>query len=805
MVGPANDPEEDAEGRRWVFSPRLRVEHRREEPITFRQRLVSALRVGHGLGVPFRLELESGPAPRLHLRVRGPVAEGWVARTLASAYGALQWTRGPTGSSDAIPCAWTASRRFPWPHPLRQAEDGSPLMDAFALAAASSPSGLRLVVAVIPHPAFEPSWWERIVFPPPPARAEPARSNSPRPPEIRSPAVPIERTGAPLFWDVRVGAAAVGPDRSTEALPSAVRAFERVSHGGSGNGLVFRPPGPFRRGIARSFPVSDGELGLLLPGPECPCGGASSPENFSANRMPLGRTRAGLPIGPEIEPDQGRHLAILGETGMGKSSLVVSLASRARRHAGVVLFDPLGETAEAFAEELARTGTGDAVRIDPGRHPLRINALEGVGPNERDPVRSERRRNDLVHAFRRVRAGRYVDAAYWGPRLEEMLTRALTAAAALEHGTLSDAHTLLATGARVHRELPSAAMAAVRELGDRIRDHPQDAEGARRLLYEVVRSPVLERMLCARDPELAPPDLVVPGRTVVLSGEAARVGESTARYLLSTYLALLWSELLARPVRTKVFVVLDEAQWFSHESLAEMLRLGRRANVHVVLATQAIASLAPESVREAAWTNVADFVTFRGSPDEAREFSRIVPGLAPELILSLPRGHAAALLGKGRSVEWIRSARLPGPPDRRGGTGRIAEPRDPEPGADLERPEGTHGADPPVVAGGEPDDLPGAVTEAVAHVFRQLRRRASVPGAGPVLRVPIESLGYGSDPADPRLRAAGSALGRAGALLDTPRTARGRLWLIAVDRILPGPAGATSEGPGESSGPPKPS
>ena len=93
-------------------------------------------------------------------------------------------------------------------------------------------------------------------------------------------------------------------------------------------------------------------------------------------------------------------------------------------------------------------------------------------------------------------------------------------------------------------------------------------------------------------------------------------------------------------------------------TVAEMLRLARRRNVHVVLATQTVGSL-PEGVEEAVWTNVSDFVAFRGSPEEARELERATVGVSVEEILALPRGHAAVLLGKGNSVAWMRTAGRP--------------------------------------------------------------------------------------------------------------------------------------------------
>jgi DNA helicase HerA-like ATPase len=573
-----------------------------------------------------------------------------------------------------------------------------------------------------------------------------------------------------------------------------------------GNGLVLRPKSRLAGKSEPEFPIATEEMALFLPGPECPAPGNGAKRWRNEELLPIGRTSAGTVVGPTIEPEQGRHLAVLGETGMGKSSLLVSLALRAARTSGVVLLDPLGETARSFEKELGREALARSIRIAPGRRALRVNALEGIAPGESDDrVRSERRLNDLVHALRRVRSGRYTESAFWGPRLEEMLTRAVRAAAAFNDGTLVDAHTLLATGARLHRDVPSDAVGPVRELADRIRERPEDAEGARRLLYEIVRSPVLERMLCASRPDLKAAELVEPGRIVILSGEASRVGESVARYLLSVYLALVWSEVLSRTTGSKTFMILDEAQWFSHESLAEMLRLGRRANLHVVLATQSIASL-PEGVTEAVWTNVADFVAFRGSLDEAREFARAARGVSTDAILSLPRGQAAVLLGKGQTVRWLRTMRLPprnqpSPEDPfvtgRGGIPGSVEfsplDADPDPAPSV----GVETSSEP------PDPRPSASTP--SSVIELLRVRAENVAPGARLRVSLEELRRTVDPTGGAVRAAGSALGRAGAIVAIERTDTGTVWCIAPDRIPRPETLGTSENPRSGSDEAQPS
>ncbi|MCI4373154.1 MAG: DUF87 domain-containing protein [Thermoplasmata archaeon] len=505
------------------------------------------------------------------------------------------------------------------------------------------------------------------------------------------------------------------------------------------------------------------ELVSLWPSPECSVGTAETGPLDPRRILPLGRTTDGIVTGPFIEPHQGRHLAVLGETGMGKSSLLVALARRELRESGGVVFDPLGETVRVLRDELGREERRRCLWVGPDGLEIGLNALEGIGEFD-DPVRSERRLNDLVHALRRVRAGRYTDSAYWGPRLEEMVTRALRAAAALPEGTLSDAYTLLATSTRLGRPIPPPASEAVRELADRIRDRPDDADGARRLLHEVVRSPVLARMLCAPRPTLRTRDLVSAGRIVLISGDAGRVGESTARYLLSVLLALVWSELLSRQETPKTFVILDEAQWFSHDSLAEMLRLGRRKNVHVVVATQAIASL-PESVGDAVWTNVSDFVAFRGSPEEAREFARLAPGVPASALLSLPRGEAAVLMGKGESVRWVRTVRLPG----------RQKPVEAEAPIRSDRCAG--------LVEEVTDEFSGPPELPVDRVLEELVRVGADAGEATSFAVDLSDLRQRVDPGGEMVRRAGSLLSKFGALSRVDRSQGGHRWVIDRRRL----------------------
>jgi energy-coupling factor transporter ATP-binding protein EcfA2 len=726
-----------------------------------RARIGAAVRAAHGAGVQFECRISSGDRAVLRLRLDSRAAVRWWSRFLRPAAEPGRWApnRNPPDPS-LRPTPWYATPLRPWPSPLGSRADPVPWLAGMVAQLQLSPEGVELGCAFHPAPLPHPA-------PSAPAcdadhgtwRSGDGSHRAQSPPPARA----VDSADLGPVWWCRCVLRADGRIHRGGSVREIARALESATRSANGNGLRFRVyHGPFVDAATR-FPIAENDLrdvfvgGDLLAAPPRP---ESSREVLVVGRRSDGRT-----VGVPVEEGQGRHLLVLGETGMGKSSLLTAIARSASARDGVVLLDPLGETARAVRDALSSAVGRRLLWIDPGAT-RGCNALATLDTGPTSP-RAERTLNDLVHALRRVREGRFPEGGFWGPRLEEMLARAVRAAAALPGGTLEDAHALLAAEGRGFRQVPPEALEPVRALADRIRARPEDADGARRLLFEVVRNPTLNRLLCAREPGFLGSDLVAPGRVVLLAGDARSVGESTARYLLSVFLALVWSELLARPNAPKTWVLLDEAHWFAHESLAEMLRMARRCNVHVVLATQGVGSL-PGVVAEAAWTNVADFVAFRGSPADARDLARSVRGVSPESILSLGRGEALFLMGKGERVEWIRSAR----PVRVG--------------ARL----GRHGSPPPARGGPEPPgseetalSVPPLYPAGEARVLDALLLRTESCGSPDTLRVSLRELRDEVDPSGEAIRGLGRTLTRWGALLRTDRGSDGTWWSIDTKRL----------------------
>ncbi len=756
--------------RHWSFRSAGGVSQDRNGPERFVRGLEQALRVaprGHGV---LRLSLETGPKGRLILSADGPELVDWARGAILPAYPVNRWreTReGPaTGPLERI------GRAFPDPAgPFPSLQDGAlAWLDLVLGQTPCLPAGFTLELAM------EPGGYGAT------GRGRPGGPLVPQPPGFRVPASPLAaRTIADRLEERRLGAVwalrvrllrreSPGFDPS-DAAARLADLIASASHRDGGSGIELRAAGRWRSRTVPAILLSASELSMVFPGVTAlflplPLAGVEDNRPLTLGPGPSGRVARLW-----MARDEGRHLLILGETGMGKSTLLVRLAARVSRDAGLVLLDPVGDTGRRFLDGLPRSGN-PPIWVSPVRSPVRINALaptrgEAVG----GAVAIDRAIDDLVNALRRVRSQRFGETPFWGPRIEETARGALRVARALPGGTLVEAERLLdRPGPRPHG-IPEGVRAAYEALRERALERPDEVEGARRLLGEIADHPLLRSMLCDPEARTTIDRWIAPGQVTVITGDASEIGEAAARYLLAVYLALLWPALCARPDRSKVVVALEEAQAYAHESAAEMLRLGRKTNVHVWLATQSLASLS-DPLAEACRTNAADLVLFRGAPSEARELHRWVPSVTEEMLLSLGRGEALVLSGKGEELQWLHlgwARRDPGE-----GPGSV--------------PAGLTDVPPNRAAPAGPSSADAArdPAESDPGVLRIVRTLATEALAQPGLRelvVPLARLRHLVGDDERAIRSLGAELGREGLLIRSRDGPEGRQWVLDAERL----------------------
>ena len=126
--------------------------------------------------------------------------------------------------------------------------------------------------------------------------------------------------------------------------------------------------------------------------------------------------------------ERRRHLYTVGQTGTGKSTLLLNLiAQDLASGPGLALLDPHGDLAEAVLLHVPRRRTNDLVYVNPAdsERPIGFNPLSAV-PEELKPIVAD----GVVSAFR------HVWPESWRPRLDYILTNAVRALLDVPGGTL---------------------------------------------------------------------------------------------------------------------------------------------------------------------------------------------------------------------------------------------------------------------------------------------------------------------------------------------------------------------------------
>src|SRR5487761_1610009 len=162
---------------------------------------------------------------------------------------------------------------------------------------------------------------------------------------------------------------------------------------------------------------------------------------------PLGRTEAGRRFVAGLAIQDGRyHVHVPGVTGTGKTTLLANMVlADAYAGRGAVLLDPKGDMVTDLLDRLPERVAGRLVLIDPAETdaPAALTILDGPDPE----VASDQ----VTTIFRRV------FAAWWGPRMDDILRCACLTLARVPDATLADVPGLLTD--------PHDRAALVREAG----------------------------------------------------------------------------------------------------------------------------------------------------------------------------------------------------------------------------------------------------------------------------------------------------------------------------------------------------
>lgn len=343
--------------------------------------------------------------------------------------------------------------------------------------------------------------------------------------------------------------------------------------------------------------------------------------------------------------DRRRHLAVIGKTGMGKTTLLHKLiVSDIQAGRGCALVDPHGDLADAVTACVPRHRTNDVVLFDAGdrEYPLSFNVLACPDPHQRPLVAS-----GVVSAFKKL----YGES--WGPRLEHILRNALLALLEVPGSSLLSLQRVL--NDFQYRKTVTARIAdpVVRAFWQDEFAHwkPQfQAEAVAPIQNKVgqfMSQPILRAILGQARSGLDLRRVMDEGRVLIVNLSKGRIGDDASALLGSLLVTGIQLAAMSRAEvpesqRRDFFLYVDEFQNFATESFATILSEARKYRLNLTLANQYLAQM-DEPTMAAVFGNVGSLLVFQvGAADAELLAEQLAGDVTPRDLIALP-GYTAYL------------------------------------------------------------------------------------------------------------------------------------------------------------------
>src|SRR4051812_7507661 len=343
--------------------------------------------------------------------------------------------------------------------------------------------------------------------------------------------------------------------------------------------------------------------------------------------------------------DRGKHVYVIGKTGMGKSTMLENMAIQDIQNGeGLAFIDPHGSTAEKLLDFIPYDRIQDVVYFAPfdTDYPVGFNVMEDVGFDKRHLVVS-----GLMGAFKRI----WVDA--WSARMEYILQNTLLALLEYPDSTLLDVNRMLTNKNFRAAVVEKITDPIVKEFWtvefqtytDR---YTQEATPAiQNKVGQFVSNPLIRNIVGQPKSTFDLRKLMDEKKILIVNLSKGRMGETNASLLGSMLTVKIYLAAMSRaeesPARMaklpRFYFYVDEFQSMMNEAFADILSESRKYKLALTLANQYIEQM-EENVRDAVFGNVGTLVTFRVGPFDAEVLKTVFePTFTAEDLVGLGVGQ----------------------------------------------------------------------------------------------------------------------------------------------------------------------
>lgn len=338
------------------------------------------------------------------------------------------------------------------------------------------------------------------------------------------------------------------------------------------------------------------------------------------------------------EDERRRHMYILGATGTGKSTMLLSMiSSDLNNNKGLAVVDPHGDLIDQILQIIPKNRIQDVVYFNPDdiNYPIGINLLElSKGLSEDDALREkEYIAESIISLFHKIYTEKYS-----GPRMEYILRNTIYTAFSVPDATLFTVYKLLIN--------TPFRKSVVRGLTDENLIDFWKYEFAKAGDYQKVKmiSPItnkIGRFLFSTtskrilDQERSTIDFekIMNDKKILLCNlSKGKIGEDNSKVLGVVMMAKLQLAALKRTripaeKRTDFYLYVDEFQNFATPAFAQVLSEARKYRLNAILAHQTTSQLEDSSLVNITLANTGTVICFRTANPEDEKM--ILPQFRP--------------------------------------------------------------------------------------------------------------------------------------------------------------------------------
>ena len=388
---------------------------------------------------------------------------------------------------------------------------------------------------------------------------------------------------------------------------------------------------------------------------------------FAQNTYGNSKTLIGL-----TEDERRRHMYILGATGTGKSTMLLSMInSDIQNGKGLAVVDPHGDLIEEILNVIPEERIKDVLYFNPDdiAYPMGINLLElSKGLSEEDSLRErEYITESIISLFHKIYTEKYS-----GPRMEYILRNTIHTAFLVEGATLFTVYKLLIN-------TPFRKTVVKKITDENLKDFWK-YEFAKAGDYQKVKmispitnkigrflfSPTAKRILEQEKSTINFEEIMNEGKILLCNLSKGKLGEDTSKVfgvvvMAKLQLAALKRARMKQEDRKDFYLYVDEFQNFATPAFAQILSEARKYRLGAILAHQTTSQLEDKSLVNITLANTGTVICFRTANPE--DESAILPQFRPYVeqgeIAGLPSYRFFMRLGALNPEEPFSGITLP--------------------------------------------------------------------------------------------------------------------------------------------------